>query len=126
MVFALGIDADAGGCKLPEQLIQVVDAKVDHGLLRPSPKYSQEMCEDSHARRLRPAESQRSVALRSDPKMLCRLPLLFPSLLFLLQDLLQLGFVFGLPAGSRRVHDNARRLGLSHTFAGIRLDGFRR
>ncbi len=31
--------------------------------------------------------------------------------------------MFGLPAGSRRIHDNARRFGLSHTLAGIGLNG---
>jgi len=44
-------------------------------------------------------------------------------LLFLLQNVLQLGLVLGLPAGARLVVKYARWFGLAHALARIGLDG---
>jgi hypothetical protein len=45
-------------------------------------------------------------------------------LFFLADDFFQFGFVLGLAAGAGLCVEDARRLGLAYTLAGVSLDGF--
>jgi len=65
-VVALGIDAHACCGQLGEQSVEVVDAEVDHGLLRALPEIGRiegEMGEDGRACGFRAVEGERSAAL---------------------------------------------------------------
>ena len=70
-----------------------------------------------------PKASVRITCLQKDPTHSNRFR---HRLLLLMNDLIQLWLVLGLPAGSRRIQHHTRGLGLSHTLAGIGLYGLGR
>ena len=72
-LFAVRIDAHAGGGQIREQLVQIVHAKIEHEALRAVAEVFRpwrEMGKDGHSGRLGPGKSQRPAVLLRDTEMI--------------------------------------------------------